>query len=672
MTLQAITAQTGNSCSNAIAVTAGLHSVSSYPGGNLGTSCIPGNNPNGNNSIWFRYTATGDQSTTIALAGSSPLRDTRLHVFEDNCTNLICIAGNDDVSSSNFTSSVTFPTTSGESYLVVWDNYWNSGGFTFEIEEIVPPPPAEFSFTFSPLSSIGQLPRAAVDVNNDGLDDLVGVNYNELVIHQQDVNGNLQLTTIPTDRAIAHMPFWSLAAADYDKNGYIDFVMGDTGGVTFLLANQNGTEYKDLSGGEYVFTQRTNFVDINNDGHLDAFVCHDVQPNVYYLNDGQGDLQFFQGADPSGITTGLGLFPSGGNYGSVWVDYDNDRDMDLFIAKCRGGNSQANVNELHRNNGDGSFTNVSSEQGVNMADPIQTWSSAWGDYDNDGDMDAFIGASSTANGSHKMMRNNGDGTFTSLALNTLGNLSSLGFGIENTPVDFNNDGLIDIYSNGEIARNDGNWNFTVINTSSNNIPSNGALGDLNRDGYLDVFNNQGLYLNAGGANNWLGITLQGNSSNANGIGARIEVASSSLGTQIREIRSGEGFRYMSSLNAYFGLAQDNTVDVTIYWPSGVVDNLNGINANQRLTVVESSTASIDETRESTINIFPNPAADRIFITSKINLKGRTAQVMDLSGKVVKMETLHNNQISVSDLDPGLYFISFDGHDQIVTGRFIKK
>ena len=153
--------------------------------------------------------------------------------------------------------------------------------------------------------------------------------------------------------------------------------------------------FTQISTPEYVFSQRSNFVDINQDGHLDAFVCHDVAPNVYYLNDGTGNLTFYQG--------GLGDYFSGGNYGSIWIDYDNDRDMDMFIAKC-GGETARRTNQMLTNNGDGTFTENASILG--LADPMQTWSSSWADYDNDGDMDVFVGASS---GTHKLMRNNGDG-----------------------------------------------------------------------------------------------------------------------------------------------------------------------------------------------------------------------------------------------------------------------
>ena len=55
-----------------------------------------------------------------------------------------------------------------------------------------------------------------------------------------------------------------------------------------------------------MFSQRSNFVDINNDGHLDAFVCHDVQPTVYYINDGEGNLQFFQGPNENGMASAGG------------------------------------------------------------------------------------------------------------------------------------------------------------------------------------------------------------------------------------------------------------------------------------------------------------------------------------------------------------------------------
>ena len=187
--------------------------------------------------------------------------------------------------------------------------------------------------------------------------------------------------------------------------------------------------FTETSGPQYVFSQRSNFIDINNDGNLDAFVCHDVAPNVYYINDGVGNLSFIQG--------GLGDYPSGGNYGSIWIDYDNDRDMDMFIAKC-GGEVPRRTNQMHTNNGDGTYTENAAVLGLD--DPMQTWSAAWGDFDNDGDMDVLVGASS---GSHKLMLND-NGAFTDVTSGS-GVSALVSTSIEHVTYDFDNDGNKDAF-----------------------------------------------------------------------------------------------------------------------------------------------------------------------------------------------------------------------------------
>src|SRR5690554_2781568 len=405
---------------------------------------------------------------------------------------------------------------------------------------------AQVSFTSVPISTTGS-ERAVVDMNGDFLDDLVSVSATNIQIHYQQTDGSFIMGNIATTYA-DNLPSWSLAAADFDRNGYVDLLYAGGSGVTFMKADNSGGGYEEITFPEYVFSQRSNFVDINNDGHLDAYVCHDVAPSVYYINNGDGTFTFHQG--------GLGDYPTGGNYGSVWIDYDNDGDMDLFIAKCNvnGDVNERSENQLYQNDGFGNFVEVGGAAG--LKDNMQTWSSAWADFDNDGHLDVFIGSSS-GDFTHKLNRNNGDGTFTDISAST-GIHALTMTGIENCTYDFNNDGYADILSNGNLLLNNGDMTFTLIpNVLPNN---NGSLGDLNNDGFIDSFTGGHIYYNDGNSNHYITINTIGVESNINGIGARVSVTSD-LGTQIREVRSGEGFKYMSTLNTHFGLGPDSTIDL---------------------------------------------------------------------------------------------------------------
>jgi hypothetical protein len=430
-----------------------------------------------------------------------------------------------------------------------------------------------------------------------------------------------------------------------------------------------------------VFSQRSNFVDINNDGHLDAFVCHDFEANVYYINDGNGNLTFYQGQSPNVLPNGIGLTPGGGNYGTVWIDFDNDRDIDMFNAKCRGGSTTISTNELWRNDGNGVFVNVADsnswynnnypgvghDNSSNLGDNIQTWSSAWGDFDNDGDMDVFVGASSISNGNSKLMRNNGDGTFTDVTSGS--GVLNAPLGIENAPGDFDNDGYIDILTNDNILFNNGDFTFTNF---PNNMPLSGAIGDANNDGFLDVFRGGTIYRNNINANNWLKINTVGTSSNLNGIGARIEITTPS-GTQIRDVRSGEGFRYMSSLNTHFGLGTDTSIlDMTIYWPSGIVDYIPTPSINTTHTIIEGSMLNVEDQSLVDVSIFPNPVSDILNIHTSANLIDKIATVFDISGKRVLNQKLSSNTLNVSALGSGIYFLRLESNGRIMKRKFIKK
>jgi hypothetical protein len=536
------------------------------------------------------------------------------------------------------------------------------------------------SFTTNPIGTTGSYDIALVDLNGDFLDDVVSVSSSNINVHYQLSSGGFSMSNITTSTA-DFAPSWSLAVGDFDRNGYNDIVYGGYPGVTFMKANSTGTAYTEISGSEYVFSQRSNFIDINNDGNLDAFVCHDVQANVYYINDGTGDLTFYQGQSAE-VPNGIGTVDGGGNYATVWIDYDNDRDMDMFIAKCRGGSTTISTNELWRNDGNGVFVNVadsndyynSTYPGVghnntsNLGDNVQTWSSAWADFDNDGDMDVYVGASNTTNGDSKLMRNNGDGTFTDITAGS--GVLDASLGIENAPADFDNDGYVDILSNGDILFNNGDFTFTNY---SANMPPSGAIGDTNNDGFLDVFRSGNIYVNNTNANNWIKINTVGTDSNINGIGSRVEVLTVN-GKQIRDVRSGEGFEFMSSLNTHFGIGSETAItSITIYWPSGVVDYISNPAINSTHNIVEGSQIlSVEDETLRDVVIYPNPVEDILNIETMSSLTNKVVTVFDINGKKVHSQKLTTNTLKVSYLKRGIYFLRIESEGKSMKRKFIKK
>ncbi len=515
---------------------------------------------------------------------------------------------------------------------------------------------AQVSFTTSNIPTSGQYNICAVDMNGDYLDDLVSINGSNIQIFYQNPDGTFTEENISTN-AVTNLPNWSIAAGDLTGNGYNDLLYGGGSGVTFMIANEDGTQYEEVTFPEFVFSQRTNFIDFNNDGHLDAFVCHDVAPNVYYINDGAGGLAFNQG--------GIGDFPTGGHYGSLWFDYNNDGLQDMFMAKC-GGSIERRTNQLFRNNGDGTYTDVAVAAGLD--DPIQTWSAAVGDFDNDGHMDLMVGASSFTDGGHKLMRNNGDGTFTNVTAGSGFDIFT-GTSTEHATYDFNNDGYLDIFGNSNtIFINNGDMTFTPIAAPF----SAASIADLNNDGFLDAFRNGLIYYNNGNDNNWIVINTQGVESNRNGIGARVEITSA-LGTQIRDVRSGEGFRYMSTLNTHFGIGSDTEIEeLIIKWPSGIVDIISNPDINTAHLIIEGQTLGTNDNNITGISLSPNPTANMLNITYTESLNGTSASVYDVMGRVVLTETLKSKSLNVSSLKTGLYFLNLTVNGKVAQMKFIKK
>lgn len=415
------------------------------------------------------------------------------------------------------------------------------------------------------------------DMNQDGLDDVVRVFGNGIYVDFQQPDGTFNGEFYPL--TVATSPSWSIAAADIDGNGWTDLCFG--GGSRCSFVYFDGTSFVEDQDPTYIFSQRSTFCDIDNDGNLDAFVCHDVDQSHPYRNV-DGILQL----DQSLINT----LDAGGNYAAIWCDYDNDNDPDLYVTKCRGGapvGDPQRINLMYRNDGDGVFTSVGPQ--INMNDGEQSWATVFEDFDNDGDFDAFS-VNHTAvlpidgqTAGNRYMRNNGDGTFTNV-INSTG-ISPSQLGAWNCDAgDFDNNGFVDIFSemSTEMYWNNGGNSFTGAQLNFNS----GGIGDYNDDGFLDVIDGNNLWINNGNDNNWIKFDLEGLVSNKEAIGARVEIYGS-WGVQIREVRSGESFDPASSTLVHFGLGTATEVtQAIIKWPSGVITTIQNPPVNSLVSTPE--------------------------------------------------------------------------------------
>ncbi|HET6992434.1 MAG TPA: CRTAC1 family protein, partial [Bacteroidia bacterium] len=362
----------------------------------------------------------------------------------------------------------------------------------------------------------------------------------------------------------------------------------------------------------YIFVQGSNFADINNDGKLDVFACNDDFSPHIYSGDGTGSWTYTPSIMP------LATVPASdnsGNYASIWTDINCDGLIDLMITHCRQGVSSSSdprrIDQVFINNGNGTYTqDVTNWTG--LRDGAQGWSTAWGDINNDGKMDAFV---LNYDVNSKLMINNGSGVFTNTMSSSGINNTTTIFGENATFQDFNNDGFVDLFISGSnhlLYINNGNGTFTQdVNAfvySGFQITAH-AVGDLNDDGFLDLYSSycdiyqspssrtDHLWMNnsiaAGNTNHWIKFRLQGVQSNRNGIGAIVKIYGP-WGVQVREVRSGEGYGIQNSFTVHFGLGTATSVDsVKVQWPSGTVDQTLNLNADQTVSIVEgSSPASV--------------------------------------------------------------------------------
>ncbi|WP_425407908.1 CRTAC1 family protein [Hyphococcus sp.] len=345
--------------------------------------------------------------------------------------------------------------------------------------------------------------------------------------------------------------------------------------------------------------------DADNDGYLDIYVSNGglghSGVNYLYRNDGGARFVKIENQPPASEDQ-----PSGG---AAWADYDNDGDQDLVVANRASNDPALGRLALYRNDGGFRFTRV--DRQALEADSDTPMSVAWGDIDNDGDLDLY--AANLYGLANRLYENRGDGTF---AVKDGGDATrEPGYSYAATFGDLDNDGDLDlIVANwgavSQIFLNDGEGAFERAASgqfrSSIHHGASVALADTDLDGDLDIL--VGNWPNTPGAgleenvlieNNfargaWLRVDLAGTQSNRSGVGARLELRYAQNGAQkmqTREVATQSGWRSQSELVQHFGLGPGaEEMELTVRWPSGAVQTVPVAAANATIRVTEAAGA----------------------------------------------------------------------------------
>jgi hypothetical protein len=374
-------------------------------------------------------------------------------------------------------------------------------------------------------------------------------------------------------------------------------------------------------------SQAVTWADYDGDGDLDLFVGNEgtspqasisrdgttgqIYPSQLFRNNGDGTF--------TDVAARAGVLNNRFAKGAAWGDYDNDGDPDLYV-------SNIGPNRLYRNNGDGTFTDVAPALGVTAPTDVSfaTW---FFDYDNDGDLDLFVADYSARvrqvfdsffgvkiSTGHPVLYRNDGGRFTDVSREVGFDRPLLMMGANYGDID--NDGFPDVYLGtgapdyealmpNVMYRNDDGRAFQDVSAAGGfgHLQKGHAIafGDIDNDGDQDLLEQMGgafpfdtfynaLYENPGNGNAWITLRLQGTKANRLGAGARIEVKARA-GEKTRSIYAlaGSGGSFgADSLQQEIGLGKAEAIDaITIRWPgSGTVQTFRNVALNRVYDVVE--------------------------------------------------------------------------------------
>jgi tetratricopeptide (TPR) repeat protein len=499
-------------------------------------------------------------------------------------------------------------------------------------------PPSAFTSTEDLGLFLDVAPAAGVDVygtaggaivedfENNGLLDIVTSGMDDCQpLHFYHNNANGTFTDRAAEAGLSDQTGGlNIIQADYNNDGCVDILVM-RGGWEFprrrsLLRNNCDGTFTDVTAQSGLLeplrsSQTAVWVDIDNDGYLDLFIGNEDAPAQLFLNRGNGtfvDIAREAGVDRTAFTKSV-----------VSADYDNDGYPDLYVSNYNGRDF------LYHNNHDRTFTEVSSQAGVEQA-PWMSFGACFLDYDNDGWPDLFVtgyffsveeSARSYLNlprkaETLKMFKNMKDGTFrdvtAELGLDRIFMPMGFNFG------DIDNDGFLDIYMGmgnpsyatllpNTLLHNQDGKRFADISTSSGTgAISKGhgvAFADLGNNGNEDIVivmggptvgdrNSARLFENPGGhGNDWIALKLTGVKSNRGAIGARIAVtvvdADRGRRQIVRTVGSGGSFG-ASPLEQHIGLGRAAKIEnIEVWWPTSKTrQNFTNIEPNQFLEIKE--------------------------------------------------------------------------------------
>ncbi len=427
-----------------------------------------------------------------------------------------------------------------------------------------------------------------IDYNGDGDLDLLLVGSNGNALFRNE--GNRKFTNVTNRTKIGNNGKDARGAswADIDNDGDLDLFIANFTGSPTLLRNDRGT-FEDITdrlgpSGE-ALAPGTNggiWLDFNNDANVDLFVVRDGSRNQLFKHIGFAEFR--------NIADSARVDDRAPGRSAVAADFDNDGFVDIYVVNFDS------PNKLFLNNRDETFTDITASAGVGFSGKSVQAIAA--DYDLDQDADIFV---VNNDGLSALFRNDGNLEFTDVA--SRAGLKRIKKGIAAAFADYDNDAdedLVIAQSEGGnfLFTNNGKGRFKKAKNIDLNNPDNPtgvAIGDFNNDGLPDIViadgdesqeNGDSLYENTGGGgSNYLVLILEGTSSNRSAIGAKAVVQTGLL-FQAKTV-SGGNSQNQESLPLEFGLGASSFAEtIQISWPSGRVQTLSNVQANQTLRVTE--------------------------------------------------------------------------------------